>query len=39
LILIVDADAEQDNLMAEWEEYMEDFVPADMITFDIASRS
>ena len=25
--------------MAEWEEHMENFVPADMVTFDIAART
>lgn len=27
------------SIMDEWEEHMQDFVPADMITFDIYART
>jgi len=36
---VVDADDQYDNIMAEWEQHMENFIPADMVTFDIASRT
>jgi len=34
----VDADDEK-TIMSEWEEHMSDFVPEDMITFEIAART
>jgi len=36
----VDAEADDEaSIMAEWEEHMSDFVPADMITFECHARS
>jgi hypothetical protein len=35
-----EVDAEDDRtIMSEWEEHMSDFVPEDMITFEIAART
>ena len=35
----IEADAELSSLMKEWEEYMKDFEPADMLTFVVGARA